>query len=84
MNIITYRGPGMPGGLSNSVGQAWHTCADSDDQWWNIEKNFFQCLEQEEQQLHQRHKIRFIIQNNELQKCKFIRKMASKLFVILF
>lgn len=44
MNIITYRGPGMAGGLSNSVGQAWHTCADSTDRWWNIGKNTLQCL----------------------------------------
>ncbi len=44
MNIITYRGPGMAGGLSNSVGQAWHTCADANDRWWNIGKNSLQCM----------------------------------------
>lgn len=44
MNIITYRGPGMAGGLSNSVGQAWHLCADSNDLWWNIGKDYFQCI----------------------------------------
>ncbi len=44
MNIITYRGPGMAGGLSNSVAQGWHTYADAADRWWNIDKQNLQCL----------------------------------------
>jgi trehalose-6-phosphate synthase len=44
MNIITYRGPGKAGGLSNSVGQAWYSCADSSDRWWNIGENTLQYL----------------------------------------
>ena len=51
MNIITYRGPGMAGGLSNSVGQAWRTCADPSDRWWNIGKATLQCLSRESDQI---------------------------------
>lgn len=32
----------MAGGLSNSVGHAWRTCASTGDKWWNISDNSLQ------------------------------------------
>ena len=44
MNIISYRGPGMAGGLSSALGLAWEQHATDGDCWWHIAKSNLQAL----------------------------------------
>lgn len=41
MNIISYRGPGMAGGVSTALARIWNDKADANSSWWHLCDNEF-------------------------------------------
>lgn len=44
MDLISYRGPGVAGGVSSGLGSAWRTGSDNKTRWWHVNKNTLQVL----------------------------------------
>lgn len=44
MDLISYRGPGVAGGVSSGLGSAWRDGEASNSRWWHVSKNTLQVL----------------------------------------
>jgi len=44
MDVVSYRGPGVAGGVSSGLGTAWRKEADSSSKWWFINKGVLEVL----------------------------------------
>lgn len=44
MDLISYRGPGVAGGVSSGLGSAWRNSGAQKTRWWHVSKNTLQVL----------------------------------------
>ncbi|MBX9721563.1 MAG: trehalose-6-phosphate synthase, partial [Candidatus Obscuribacterales bacterium] len=44
MDVVSYRGPGVAGGVSSGLGNMWRSQSDSSSLWWYMNKNTFEFL----------------------------------------
>ncbi len=44
MDVVSYRGPGVAGGVSSGLGNAWRGHSAADSHWWYVNKNVLEVL----------------------------------------
>ena len=50
MDLISYRGPGVAGGVSSGLSSAWRDGNDSKTRWWHVNQNTLQVLSPKDKQ----------------------------------